>query len=39
MRRLHELVGRLHVRRDLGAALEEVLAATAEITGAEMGNV
>jgi GAF domain-containing protein len=39
MRRLHELVGRLLVCPNLPTALAEVLAATVEITGAEMGNV
>lgn len=39
MRRLHELVARLLVCRDLGTALDEVLGAAIEITGAEMGNV
>ena len=39
MSRLHELVGRLLVSSDLRAALDEVLAASIEITGAAMGNV
>jgi signal transduction protein with GAF and PtsI domain len=39
MRRLHELVGRLLVCPDLRTALDEILAATVEISGAEMGNV
>lgn len=39
MTRLHELVGRLLICPDVRTALEEILAATVEIAGADMGNV
>lgn len=39
MRRLHESVNRLLVSRDLPEALDEVLAASIEITGAQKGDV
>lgn len=39
MKRLHELISRLLVCPDLRTALNEVLSATVEITGADMGTV
>ncbi|HXF63376.1 MAG TPA: chemotaxis protein CheB [Caldilineaceae bacterium] len=39
MQRLHESVARLLVAPDLSTALDEVLSATIEITGAQLGNI